>query len=73
MYTDVADYIRRYEICDRVRASFVPRTEVLHPLPIMGMFYCWSVKLAGPLPKSKGGNVYVMVMIEHFSKWVEVK
>ena len=43
MYTDVADYIRRCEICDRVKASFVPRTEVLHPLPIMGMFYRWYV------------------------------
>ena len=39
----------------------------------MGMFYRWSVDLAGPLTKFKGGNVYVMVMIEHFSKWVEVK
>ena len=38
----------------------------------MGMFYRWSVDLAGPFPQSKYGKYYKMVMIEHFSKWVEV-
>ena len=50
----------------------MPRDVVLHPLPIMGMFYRWSVDLAGPFPLSEYGNYYIMVMIEHFSKWVEV-
>ena len=50
----------------------VPRDVVLHPLPIMGMYYRWSVFLAGPFPQSEYGNYYIMVMIEHFSKWVEV-
>ena len=45
---------------------------MLHPLPIMGMFYRLSVDLAGPFPQSEFGNYYIMVMIEHFSKWVEV-
>ena len=37
------------------------------------MFYRWSVVLAGPFPQSECGNYYdIMVMIEHFSKWVEV-
>ena len=44
----------------------------MHPLPIMGMFYRWSVDLAGPFPQSEFGNYYIIVMIEHFSKWVEV-
>ena len=38
----------------------------------MGMFYCRSVDLAGLFPQSEFGNYYIMVMIEHFSKWVEV-
>ena len=59
-------------MCDWVRASFMPRQEVLHPLPIMGMFYLWSNDLASPLPRSEGGHTYIIVMIEHFSKWVVV-
>jgi hypothetical protein len=42
------------------------------PLPIQGMFYCWSCDLAGELPRTSRGNVYIMIRIEHFSKWVEL-
>ena len=48
------------------------RDVVLHPLPIMGMFYRWCVDLAGPFPQSEYGNYYIMVMIEHFRKCVQV-
>jgi len=36
------------------------------------MFYCWSCDLAGELPQTSRGNVYIMIMIGHFSKWVEL-
>ncbi len=36
------------------------------------MFYRWSCDLVGKLPQSFRGNVYIMIMIEHFSKWVEL-
>ena len=36
------------------------------------MFYRWSVDLAGPFPLSRQGNRYAMIMVEHFSKWIEV-
>jgi len=45
---------------------------MLSPLPIQGMFYRWSCDLARELPQTSRGNVYIMIMIEHFSKWVEL-
>jgi hypothetical protein len=36
------------------------------------MFYRWSCDLAKELPQTSRGNVYIMIMIEHFSKWVEL-
>ena len=72
MYSQVKLHVRSCETCARVKASFVQRDVNVHPLPIMGMFYHWSVDLVGPIPVSKYGNTYVMVMIEHFSKWVGV-
>jgi len=36
------------------------------------MFYRWSCDLAQELPQTSKGNVYIMIMIEHFSKWVEL-
>jgi hypothetical protein len=36
------------------------------------MFYHWSCDLVRELPQTSRGNVYIMIMIEHFSKWVEL-
>jgi len=72
MYAQVRDVIARCEQCDRVRISFSSRQLTLSPLPIQGMFYRWSCDLPGELPQTSKGNVYIMIMIEHFSKWVEL-
>ncbi len=72
MYVQVRDVIARCEQCDRVRTSFSSQQLTLSPLPIQGMFYRWSCDLAGELPQTSKGNVYIMIMIEHFSKWVEL-
>ena len=73
MYADVAAFVQSCATCDRVKASFSAQSPVLHPLPIRGMFYRWSCDLAGPLPTTKGTNYrFIMVMIEHFSKWIEL-
>ncbi len=54
-----------------MRTYFPSRQFTLSPLPIQGMFYCWSCDLIGELPKTSKGNVYIMIMIEHFSKWIK--
>jgi len=72
MYVQVLDIIARCEQCDRVRTSFSFQQLTLSPFPIQGMFCHWSCDLAGELPQTSRGNVYIMIMIEHFSKWVEL-
>jgi hypothetical protein len=72
MYAKVRDVIAKCEQCDRVRTSFSSRQLTLSPLPIQGMFYCWSCDLTGELPQTSRGNVYIMIMVEHFSKWVKL-
>jgi hypothetical protein len=36
----------------------------------MGLGYRWSLDFAEPLPVTPRYNKYVLVMIEHFSKWI---
>ncbi len=72
MYAQVRDMIARCEQCDKVRTSFFSQQLTLFPFPIQDMFYHWSCDLAGELPQTSRGNVYIMIMIEHFSKWVEL-
>jgi hypothetical protein len=72
MYVQAQNIIARCEQCDRVKTSFSFRQLTFSPLPIQSMFYHWSCDLARELPQTSKGNVYVMIMIEHFSKWVEL-
>ncbi|PNH02154.1 Pro-Pol polyprotein [Tetrabaena socialis] len=72
MSRDVAAVVRDCKLCDRANAVGNVRPAALHPLPVMGPFYRWGVDLAGPLPLTKQGNVYVMIAIEHYSKHVEL-
>ncbi len=72
MHTDVQQLVSHCIICDRVRASFNALTPQLHPLPIMGLGYHLSLDFAGPLPLTVWHNRYVLVMVEHFSKWIEL-
>jgi hypothetical protein len=38
----------------------------------MGLQYQWSLDFVGPLNLTLQHNRYVLVMIEHFSKWLEL-
>lgn len=72
MRKHIREVLARCSICDRVRSSFTAPSPSLQSLPIMGLGYRWGVDYAGPLPMTKRKNRYVFVMIEHFSKWVEI-
>jgi hypothetical protein len=72
MYEQVRFEVRACAACDRVKASFEVRDTVLKPFPIMGLFYRWGVDLCKMPHTSEDGKKYVVVMIEHFTKWVEL-
>ena len=67
---DVANTVKHCTACDRVKASFTSQPPELNPLPIGGLFYRWGVDLCGPFTETDGGNRYVMVCVEHFSKFI---
>lgn len=72
MWVDVQQYVKCCALCDRAQASFNKQQPVLQPLPIGGMFYRWGIDLAGPFAATSFGNEYVLVAVEHFTKWVEL-
>jgi hypothetical protein len=72
MHIDVQRLVSHCMVCDKLRASFNAPTPQLHPLPIMGLGYRWNLDFAGPLPLIVRHNKYVLVMVEHFSKWIEL-
>jgi hypothetical protein len=72
MFAQVRKEVSSCTVCDRVKANFEVKDPTLKPLPIMGMFYRWGVDMCKMPFKSVSGNRYVVVMIEHFSKWIEL-
>ena len=68
----VVRIIKAYLSCARVKAGFRESGKELQNLPIRGMGYQWGVDFAGPLAETPRGNKWILVCIEHFSKWVEL-
>jgi len=45
----------------------------LKSIPICDLFHRVALDTAGPLPETKSGNRYILVAIDHYSKWCEAK
>jgi hypothetical protein len=72
MFRSVADAIKTCSVCDRVRATFSMKYDRLTPLPLFGLFYRFHVDAAGVLRPSRDGYQYVLVIVEAFSKWIDL-
>eukprot|EP00873_Tetraselmis_striata_P007469 jgi/Tetstr1/427733/TSEL_017857.t1 len=64
--------VQQLRACDRVKGSFNHKHDRLKPMQLFGLFYFLSVDSAGPLPTSSEGYKYVIVIVEHFNKWIEL-
>ncbi len=47
--------------------------EQLKSIPICDLFHIIALDTTGPLPETKLGNKYILVAIDHYSKWCEAK
>ena len=72
MYEDAHRGVAGCHQCDRTKASFAMKMSSMQSLPIMGLGYRWSLDFAGPLITSRSKKRFVLVAVEHFSKWCEV-
>ncbi|CAI7732521.1 unnamed protein product [Closterium sp. NIES-53] len=73
MQRQVKGWVEGCEACQRSRENLTQAKAELQSLLIHGLGFRWSLDLAGELPLSRGGKQYIVLMVEHVSKWLEVR
>ena len=69
---DVVNWIRSCQPCNEFNQT-VHVNRPLKPIEVESRFDFVCYDLAGPfLPKNIHGNQYALILVDHFSKWVEV-
>jgi hypothetical protein len=49
------------------------KDEELKSIPVCELFYKIAMEIARPLPETKSRNKYILMAIDHYSKWCEEK
>jgi hypothetical protein len=70
---DVEELVRRCQGCQYfAKQQHVPAYKLV-TIPPTWPFACWGLDMIGPLPTAPGGFNRVLVAIDKFTKWIEVK
>ncbi|KAK9079767.1 hypothetical protein SSX86_001440 [Deinandra increscens subsp. villosa] len=73
MYTDTEKEIRKCQGC-QMHASVqrVPKHNMI-PVTSPWPFYKWGIDIVGPFPEAPGRIKFLIVAVDYFTKWPEVK
>jgi hypothetical protein len=70
---DASKIVRTCEGCQfYARKTNLP-AHILQTIPVTWPFAVWGLDIVGPLQKVLGGYTHLLVAIDKFSKWVEVR
>jgi transposase InsO family protein len=70
---DASEIVRTCEGCQFYACKSNLPAHVLQTIPITWPFAVWGLDIVGPLRKAPGGFTHLLVAIDKFSKWVEVR
>ena len=69
---DITEYILSCTTCQRIKSPSQNLNALLHPILSKRPMEIVLTDCIGKLPRSKSGNEYAIVIIDHFTKWVDV-
>jgi transposase InsO family protein len=70
---DASEIVRTCEGCQFYTRKSNLSAHVLQAIPVTWSFAVWGLDIVGPLRKAPGGYTHLLVAIDKFSKWVEVR
>ncbi|GAA0185251.1 hypothetical protein LIER_32539 [Lithospermum erythrorhizon] len=69
---DATNFVKKCDVCQRMGSAQHQPTTSMTPILNPVSFAIWGIDLVGKLPKAKGSLEYAVVVVDYFSKWVEV-
>ena len=57
--------------CQHAKRNYHGQPAPLHPLPVAAVFQRWHMDFLGPLKKAEGGEQYILLIVDSFSRWCE--
>jgi len=72
MYTDVENYVLECPMCNKIKARRDKLAGDSRVTPATEPWETIGIDFLGPIKMTKRGNRYVLVVTDHFTKWVEV-
>jgi transposase InsO family protein len=70
---DASEIVRTCEGCQFYTHKTNFLAHALQTIPVTWPFAVWGLDIVGPLRKAPGGYTHLLVAIDKFSKWVEVR
>ncbi|KAJ9542437.1 hypothetical protein OSB04_028943 [Centaurea solstitialis] len=68
---DSIRYVQRCDACQRHSGTSHLPSEPLHSVLIPWPFMRWGMDIVGKLPPAPGQKVFLLVLTDYFSKWIE--
>ncbi|KAJ9536285.1 hypothetical protein OSB04_un000531 [Centaurea solstitialis] len=68
---DAIRYVQRCDACQKHSGMVRQPSEPLHSVLVSWPFMRWGMDIVGKLPPAPGQKVYLLVLTDYFSKWIE--
>ncbi len=69
---DVFSYVRSCMACQLYKADNQRPAGFMQPTTVEGPWEKLGMERMGPFPRSKRGNKFLLVVVDYFTKWVEM-
>uniref|UniRef100_A0A3B5QEI9 Integrase catalytic domain-containing protein n=1 Tax=Xiphophorus maculatus TaxID=8083 RepID=A0A3B5QEI9_XIPMA len=73
MAGDVKRYVTSCSVCQLTKPSQQKQAGLMVPIVPKKPWEYTGVDFVGPLPRTQSGNAYLLVFVDYFSKWIDVK
>ena len=67
----MTDWCKRCVVCSRRKGPAPKNQAALQPIKVGYPLQIVATDILGPLPKSKNGNMYVLVVSDYLTRWAE--